>query len=353
MRPAWSTTWPSWSPLPHRLHRGRHAPRTTSTGWKLLTEQAGRQAAAGRRRSLRHQRRRGWPMGIEKGIANSILIKVNQIGTLIGDAGRGRAGPPRRLHRGDVATAPARPRTRPSPTSRSPPTAARSRPARSPAPTAWRSTTSCCASRRSWATRPSTPGADCAEAASVGRPCLTPCVKHACTSFSTLRAPQMRRVLSTLTTYVPTAILAALIFYFGFNGPDRRPRPALTARASATPRWPRTRSGAGRLDAERQDLEREARLLRDDSLSRRPSRGKGATFAPRLRRPEGLCDPHARAAADDAGRTFAERSAASPGRAMARSAPGRRAADSRQGEADAGSRPPTRRRCSASTARCC
>ena len=54
-------------------------------------------------------------------------------------------------------TARARPRTRRSPTSPSRPTPARSRPAPRPAPTASRSTTSSCGSRRSSATRPSTP----------------------------------------------------------------------------------------------------------------------------------------------------------------------------------------------------
>jgi phosphopyruvate hydratase len=39
--------------------------------------------------------------GIGQGLANSILVKVNQIGTLVGDAGCGGYGPPRLLHRGD------------------------------------------------------------------------------------------------------------------------------------------------------------------------------------------------------------------------------------------------------------
>src|SRR5690606_14889899 len=52
-------------------------------------------------------------------------------------------------------TARARPRIPPSPTSRSPPIAARSRPARSRAPTASPNTTSSCASRSSWAPPPS------------------------------------------------------------------------------------------------------------------------------------------------------------------------------------------------------
>ena len=79
--------------------------------------------------------------GIERGVANSILIKLNQIGTvtetldtikLARDAG----------YRAVVSTAPARPRTRSSPTSSSRPASGRSRPARPLAPSGSRSTTS-------------------------------------------------------------------------------------------------------------------------------------------------------------------------------------------------------------------
>ena len=51
-------------------------------GWKLLTDRIGAQMPAGRRRPVRHQRRRGSPTASSTGIANSILVKVNQIGTL-------------------------------------------------------------------------------------------------------------------------------------------------------------------------------------------------------------------------------------------------------------------------------
>ena len=51
-------------------------------GWKILTEAARRQDSAGRRRSVRHQHRTFCRKGIDKGVANSILIKVNQIGTV-------------------------------------------------------------------------------------------------------------------------------------------------------------------------------------------------------------------------------------------------------------------------------
>ena len=51
-------------------------------GWKLATERLGEPRPAGRRRSVRHQREAAGAQGIADGIANSILVKVNQIGTL-------------------------------------------------------------------------------------------------------------------------------------------------------------------------------------------------------------------------------------------------------------------------------
>ena len=98
-------------------------------GWKLPHRAARRHGPARRRRPVRHQRRAAG-RGIERGVANAILVKVNQIGTLTEtlDAVRPRAAAP--ATRRSVATAPARPRTPPSPTSPSPPTPARSRPAR-------------------------------------------------------------------------------------------------------------------------------------------------------------------------------------------------------------------------------
>ena len=68
--------------------------------------------------------------GIDAGVANSILVKVNQIGTLTETLDTvGMATAPAYTV-GDVAPLRARPRTSPSPTSPWPPTAARSRPAR-------------------------------------------------------------------------------------------------------------------------------------------------------------------------------------------------------------------------------
>jgi enolase len=110
-------------------------------GWKALTDRlGGRIQLVGDDVFVTNPARLA--MGIERGLANSILVKVNQIGTLTEtlERSRWRTGPatPR-----SCRTAPARPRTRPSPTSPSPPIAGRSRPAASPAPIASPSTTSC------------------------------------------------------------------------------------------------------------------------------------------------------------------------------------------------------------------
>ena len=51
-------------------------------GWKLLTDSARRQDPARRRRPVRHQHRAPRSAASTSGAANSILIKVNQIGTL-------------------------------------------------------------------------------------------------------------------------------------------------------------------------------------------------------------------------------------------------------------------------------
>jgi enolase len=72
---------------------------------------------------------------------------------------RHRDGQARGLHQRHQPPLAARPKTAPSPTSPWAPTPARSRPVRSAAATAWPSTTSCCASRKTWATSPATPAA--------------------------------------------------------------------------------------------------------------------------------------------------------------------------------------------------
>ena len=115
-----------------------------------------RQVPAGRRRSVRHQRHaagrrhqeRPRQFDPDQGQPDRHADR---------DARRGRDGAQGRLHRGDVASLRRDRGLRPSPTSRSPPIAGRSRPARWPAPTAPRSTTSCCGSSRNSAARRITP----------------------------------------------------------------------------------------------------------------------------------------------------------------------------------------------------
>ena len=51
-------------------------------GWKALTDAIGAQVPARRRRSVRHQHRAAGAGHRSSGIANSILVKVNQIGSL-------------------------------------------------------------------------------------------------------------------------------------------------------------------------------------------------------------------------------------------------------------------------------
>ena len=71
-------------------------------GWKLLTEALGdRCQLVGDDLFVTNTERLA--RGIDEGIANSILVKVNQIGSPDRDAGRRRHGAPRRLHGRDVA----------------------------------------------------------------------------------------------------------------------------------------------------------------------------------------------------------------------------------------------------------
>ena len=51
-------------------------------GWKLLTDALGDEDPARGRRPVRHQHASAWSAASSEGVANSILIKVNQIGTL-------------------------------------------------------------------------------------------------------------------------------------------------------------------------------------------------------------------------------------------------------------------------------
>ena len=68
-------------PLSDRLDRRRLA-EDDLDGWKLLTKTLGDKMPARRRRFVRHQHRSGSPKESPTDYANTILIKVNQIGTL-------------------------------------------------------------------------------------------------------------------------------------------------------------------------------------------------------------------------------------------------------------------------------
>ena len=72
-------------------------------------------------------------------------------------------------------------------------------------------------------------------------------------------------MLSRLQTYIPTAILAGLIFYFGFHALTGDRGLLLTSKREATLEEKQAELKA--LRAERADLEARARYLRDDSLS--------------------------------------------------------------------------------------
>ena len=120
-------------------------------GWKALTEASARAASSSATISS-SPTPSACAQGIERGIANSILVKVNQIGSLSETLDAVSHGAARRLHRGDLAPL-GRDRGRDH---RRP----RGRDQRGPdqdrlavrAPTGSPSTTSSSASRRSWAT---------------------------------------------------------------------------------------------------------------------------------------------------------------------------------------------------------
>ena len=97
-------------------------------GWSALTARSAT-ACSSSATTCSSPTRRSCAEGIDAGIANSILIKLNQIGTLTETLDAIELGEPPAT-RASSRTAPARPRTRPSPTSRWRPTPARSRPAR-------------------------------------------------------------------------------------------------------------------------------------------------------------------------------------------------------------------------------
>ena len=73
-------------------------------------------------------------------------------------------------------------------------------------------------------------------------------------------------MLARLSTYIPTAILAGLIFYFGFNALSGDRGILTTRQREAT--LAEDESELKALRAERADLALRARLLSDNDLSR-------------------------------------------------------------------------------------
>ena len=73
-------------------------------------------------------------------------------------------------------------------------------------------------------------------------------------------------MLARLNTFIPTVVLAALIFYFGFNALTGD-RGLLTARQREA-RLTQDEAQLKSLQAERAELEQRVRLLADDHLSR-------------------------------------------------------------------------------------
>ena len=140
-----SSTPTRWSPSRTRW------PRTTGTAGSQLTSAIGDKVQiVGDDLFVTNPER--LDEGIARGAANALLVKVNQIGTLSETLDAVSLAHIVRLPLHDEPPLAARPRTPRSPTSPSPPAAGRSRPAPRPGPSASPSTTSCCASRRYWAT---------------------------------------------------------------------------------------------------------------------------------------------------------------------------------------------------------
>ncbi len=73
-------------------------------------------------------------------------------------------------------------------------------------------------------------------------------------------------MLARLNTFIPTVVLAALIFYFGFNALTGE-RGLLTARQREA-QLSEDEAQLKLLQAQRSELEQRVRLLSDDNLSR-------------------------------------------------------------------------------------
>ena len=125
----WSICWPSWVEKYPICSIEDGCSEDDWDGWKMLTERLGDKVQlVGDDLFVTNTER--LQRGIDEGIANSILIKVNQIGTLTETIEAIQLAASQRLHQHLPATAAARPRTRRSPTWPSRLAPARSRPAR-------------------------------------------------------------------------------------------------------------------------------------------------------------------------------------------------------------------------------
>src|SRR6266478_1345490 len=194
--------------------------------------------------------------GIEEGVANAILIKLNQIGSVTETL---------------QCIAQAKRRTRSSPTSRWRPAWGRSRPGAPRAPTVSRSTTSCCASPRSWATRRTTPAGICTacDAPTADRDRRGGGARGIGLSGGGVRYARLAQAAKPAR-----------------RGTSRRARPLAAARFAAAP-GARARDRPGRAGA------RGARAVRDDperravvsvgAESRRGKRGLGTDSAVSVR----------------------------------------------------------------------
>ncbi len=142
--------------LPDPLDRGRHG-RGGLGRLEGPDAAARRQGPARRRRPLRHQHRAA--QARHRPRRRQLDPHQGQPDRhAVGDARRDRRWRARPATPRSCRTARARPRTPRSPTSRWRPGAGRSRPARRRAATAWRSTTSCCGSKRRSAADAEFPG---------------------------------------------------------------------------------------------------------------------------------------------------------------------------------------------------
>ena len=141
--------WADWvKRYPDRFDRRRHG--RGRLGWLEDADRRSRQQVSSSSATIcSSPTRERLAMGIDRGVANSILVKVNQIGSLTETLDAMATGIQGRIHLHRCRTVRVRQKIPSSPISLWPPTQARSRRARQAAPTASRSTTSCFGSKKS------------------------------------------------------------------------------------------------------------------------------------------------------------------------------------------------------------